>query len=115
MTDQTYSGYDCLEMMEEAVVYNRFLINTVAQCAQPGSSIVDFGAGRGLFAGALNALGHDVLCIERDHMLRSRLADRGLRTATALEGLPESSVDFIYSLNVLERIEDDLGTIETPA
>jgi SAM-dependent methyltransferase len=111
MTDQTYSGYDCLEIMEQAVVYNRFLIKTVAQCVQAGSSIVDFGAGRGLFAGALNAFGHDVLCTEPDHLLRTGLADRGLRTAAALEELPDGSVDFIYSLTVLEHIEDDSATI----
>jgi len=111
MSDTPYSGCDNLEIMEEAVFYNRFLVNTVARHAEIGLSIIDFGAGGGLFADALTEIGHDVLCIEPDPVLRRRLAERGLRTAQGLEETPDASVDFIYSLNVLEHIEDDAGTI----
>lgn len=45
-----YSGSDILEVMLEAVNYNRFLRELVALNLSPTDHVVDFGAGIGTFA-----------------------------------------------------------------
>ena len=40
-----YTGIPHLEVMREARNYNQFLLDLIASHAQPGDSLVDFGAG----------------------------------------------------------------------
>lgn len=107
----TYTGTDNLEVMAEAVNYNRFLVDRIAGEASPGDRILDFGAGIGTFALALTQAGHRVDCLEPDAGQASRLNALGLTTYTALEQVDDGSLDYIYTANVLEHIEDDAGTV----
>jgi hypothetical protein len=50
--------------------------------------VLDFGAGSGLFASALRALGATVVCVEPDPEARQQLATRGLPAYSTLEALP---------------------------
>lgn len=102
-----YVGVDNLEAMQEAVNYNAFLAREVAREALPGRTIVDFGAGVGTFARPVAAAGHRVICVESDGHLTDRLRADGLMTVADIGALPDASVDYLYSLNVLEHIEDD--------
>ena len=52
--------------------------------------------------------GYRVHCIEPDKRHASSLANAGLPVATTLEEIKDCSCDYIYSLNVLEHIEDDV-------
>ena len=104
--DFAYSGVENLEAMEHAKNYNRFLLKLIRRNLR-GSRVVDFGAGSGTFASALHAAGIDVCCIEPDSALRERLINHGLVTHSEVSRLAPGSVDSIYSLNVLEHIEDD--------
>lgn len=102
-----YTGVENLEVMAEAVNYNRFLQATVAAMARDDDHVVDFGAGSGTFAIPMSGAGFRVTCIEPDADLRSRLAEAGLTAWPSLSSLADGSVDYVYTLNVLEHIPDD--------
>jgi SAM-dependent methyltransferase len=52
-----------------------------------------------------------VICIEPDSLLRRRLQAKQFEVHGSLDAVPEKSVPYIYSLNVLEHIEDDLKAL----
>jgi 2-polyprenyl-3-methyl-5-hydroxy-6-metoxy-1,4-benzoquinol methylase len=109
MDDQAnfeYSGVENLEAMEEAVNYNGFLLNTLKRHLS-GDDVLDFGAGGGAFALPLKADGVDVRCVEPDERLRGRLAASELETYADIAEVDLASVDCVYTMNVLEHIEDD--------
>jgi 2-polyprenyl-3-methyl-5-hydroxy-6-metoxy-1,4-benzoquinol methylase len=107
VTGTQYSGGTQLETMEVARNYNDFLASVVLSCADPSRPVLDFGAGRGTHARALRARGLDVRCIEVDSELRRRLQAEGFETATTVNGFEPQTFGCVYSLNVLEHIEDD--------
>lgn len=102
-----YSGRDNLEIMQEAKNYNRFLLDLILSSARKDDSVVDFGAGSGTFSIPVGAKGYRLTCVETDPVLSASLSDRGLHVVSSLELLEDDSVDYLYSLNVLEHIEDD--------
>lgn len=106
-----YTGIANLEVMEEAVRYNDFLAGLVVSRARPGDKLLDFGAGTGFFASRLAAQGFDVTCVEPDRRLRDELERKGLRAMPDLAGLRPESLDAVYSLNVLEHIQDDAAAL----
>jgi SAM-dependent methyltransferase len=111
MISAQYSGLANLEVMEEAVRYNRFLERLVLSVAPPGARLLDFGAGTGRFAARLAAHGVEVLCVEPDKALRAALGRKALRSTADLAEVPSASIDAVYSLNVLEHIDDDAGAL----
>jgi SAM-dependent methyltransferase len=102
-----YTGRDNLEVMKEAKNYNRFLLDLVLAQAQINELTVDFGAGSGTFSLPIAAAGNRMICVETDPVLSSMLFDQGLEVVSSLEAIDDCSVDYIYSLNVLEHIEHD--------
>lgn len=111
MQQQAYTGVDNLEVMQEAANYNRYLLDTVRKHAPPRARVLDFGAGSGQFAAPLKAQGLDVTALEPDQLLQQRLRAQGLRVVSDAQELPDSSFDYIYTLNVLEHIEDDAAVL----
>lgn len=109
-TEFEYSGVENLEAMKEARNYNRFLIDLL-RSNLTGDAVVDFGAGAGTFALPLSEIDVAVVCIEPDAGLRDDLSSLGLTAHADLEAIPSASVDCVYSLNVLEHIEDDCATL----
>jgi SAM-dependent methyltransferase len=110
--EDCYGGVDNLEAMEEAVRYNAFLAREVAREALPNRLIVDFGAGVGTFARPLHQRGVRVLCVENDPHLGARLCAEGLAVEPSIDALADASIDYLYSLNVLEHIEDDEACVQ---
>lgn len=109
-----YSGTDNLEVMAEARRYNAFLLDLVLRHADADDRrAVDFGAGLGTFALAARDRGLEVTCVELDDGLRKRLAGQGLAVSRTLDELPDGSLPYIYTLNVLEHIEDDQAVLRT--
>lgn len=106
-----YEGVDNLEAMEAAVHYNEFLAREVAREARPGRIIVDFGAGVGTFARPLHQRGLNVVCVENDARLSARLRSEGMCVETSIDAIADASVDYLYSLNVLEHIRDDADCV----
>jgi SAM-dependent methyltransferase len=97
--------------MAEAINYTDFLIQEIIQNCGSSRKLMDFGAGVGTFALKLRKRGFKVVCIEQDDLLRERLLGDGLQCYPDLGLVPPSSVEFIYTLNVLEHIEDDRAAI----
>jgi SAM-dependent methyltransferase len=104
-----YSGRDNLEVMREAKNYNEFLLRLILASASRGETMVDFGAGNGTYSLPIAAAGYNVVCVETDPLLSLELASKGMSVLNDLEQAADASIDYIYSLNVLEHIEDDDG------
>jgi SAM-dependent methyltransferase len=109
-SDTTNGGRDKIEAMKKATRYNKFLINLIRNYSI-GNRVLDHGAGAGTFATPVAAGGMQVLCMEPDNGLRTELAEAGLEVAASLEEIPDYSVDYAYTLNVLEHIKDDQEAI----
>ena len=104
---ESYSGIEALESMASAHNYNRHLDQLIARAAGIRKIMLDFGAGDGLHARALAEQSYSVSCVEPDAELQSRLVAAGLTVHNTLEEVNDGSIEFIYSLNVLEHIVDD--------
>ena len=111
MTDSAYTGTDNLEVMREAVNYNRWLIDLVNKRARIGDQLLDFGAGVGTFAVALAGAGYRVICVEPDAAQRATIAKHGLTAHADLTSIGDGTIDFAYTYNVLEHIEDDRAAL----
>jgi SAM-dependent methyltransferase len=109
--DPRYSGVDNLEVMQDAVTYNRYLLTTVRSRAPRNGRVLDFGAGGGQFALPMAQLGFDVTALEPDEGLRNRIAAHGVPAIAGPEQLADASLDYIYTLNVLEHIPDDVAAL----
>ena len=105
--DRAFEAPDLIEVMDEAVNYNRFLIDELVAWGTGARRILDFGAGNGRFALALADRGLNVAAIEPDVELRRSIREAGVETFESLDAVAESSFDAIYSVNVLEHIEAD--------
>jgi SAM-dependent methyltransferase len=94
--------------MAEAKNYNAFLEKLVLKYApQDGGLILDIGAGIGTFAKGISDKSYRVHCVEPDLEQSKEIVRIGLTVDTSIDNIPNDSVDFIYSLNVLEHIEND--------
>lgn len=105
-SNTTYGGRDNLEAMKKATRYNDFLLDLIRKYSV-GSRALDHGAGAGTFAVPINHGDMKVLCMEPDSSLRTELAQSGLDVAASLGEVADCSIDYAYTLNVLEHIKDD--------
>ncbi|MBT8439170.1 MAG: class I SAM-dependent methyltransferase [Gammaproteobacteria bacterium] len=107
-----YTGTDNLEVMAEAVNYNAFLAGLVDRYCAGSHRIIDFGAGIGTFAVPLHMLDRDIIAVEPDESQCQRMASLGLNCVPEIDMIPDGWADAIYSINVLEHIEDDEATLK---
>lgn len=75
--------------------------------APPSGRWLDFGAGEGQLSRLFRQRGHEVLAVEANEALAGINESAGVPTQRMLELVPEASVDYVYSINVLEHIERD--------
>lgn len=113
MQQEAYTGVDNLEVMQEAVNYNRYLLDTVRKHAPARGKVLDFGAGGGQFAAPLSKYGMDITALEPDQFLQQRLHAQGLSVVGSTQELADASIDYIYTLNVLEHIDDDEAALRS--
>ena len=106
-----YAGEDNLNIMKAATNYNRFLQDLVYQNISPNAQLIlDFGAGEGTFAEQLEKQsGKNVYCLEPAENMQKYYQKKPLQS---LAELGEEKIDCIYSLNVLEHIENDKEIID---
>lgn len=104
-----YTGVDNLASMEQAEKYNCYLLSLIRSCYLSTDTVTDFGAGTGTLARALRSASPDVqlTCVELDNHLQQQLQQEGFPVVSSLNQLDDSSVDLLYSFNVLEHIEAD--------
>ena len=110
MTD-AYSGKENLNAMKLARNYNAYLLDVIQGHLQPQSSVLDFGAADGFFATQVAKLATNVVCIETDPQFASDLSNMGFETHMDLSKCGGEKFDLVYSLNVLEHIENDMATL----
>lgn len=101
-----YSGTENLEIMKEAVNYNRFLKEQVEQFSICTSRVLDFGAGLGTFTDSVDLPRDSVTCVEPDQSARKILVEKGYEVFESANQLPRSAFSYVFSLNVLEHIEN---------
>ena len=106
-----YKGEENLNIMRLAVNYNNFLLELVCKNAPDKiKTALDFGAGEGAYAASvekrLNSL---VYSVEPAENMQKYWKNPPLHS---LSELGEKKIDYIYSLNVLEHIEDDKEIID---
>lgn len=106
-----YSGTLLLESMESAVNYNSHVADLVEKYSLKGP-LLDFGAGTGTFARLLKKRGRTIECLEPDNNLRTRLINEGFSTFASSDSVSQK-FNTIYSINVLEHIENDKEAIQT--
>ncbi|MCF7815421.1 MAG: class I SAM-dependent methyltransferase [Candidatus Pacebacteria bacterium] len=108
----SYTGGAALENMNEAVRYNQALLNLIYRTdITKTSRILDFGAGMGTFSKLLREEGYKVDCLEVDPTESAYLRGAGFTVFENLLEVPDGVYDSIYSLNVLEHIEDHAGAL----
>ena len=110
--DRAFEARDLIKVMDEAVNYNRFLLEEVAAWAKGLGRVLDFGAGNGRFARGLRDRGLEVHAIEPDPLLRQEIASHGVVAHESLVSLVDPRFDGVYSINVLEHLEDDRGVLK---
>jgi SAM-dependent methyltransferase len=112
MSASNYTGRDNLEVMREARKYNKFLFHLICSVDFLDGVVVDFGAGNGIFAKEMWFSGYQVTCVESDQVLSDEIRRLGLRVLEDIDLVENRSVEYIYSLNVLEHIEDDFSVAQ---
>lgn len=103
-----YRGHDILDLLKEARNYNRWLTDQVYSAKPPGAArIADLGAGRGTFAEMLRERGLEIACVEPDPENQVILRQSGFSVQATLDEHEPESLDYVYTLNVLEHVPDD--------
>jgi len=107
-----YEGAEYLKLGEGPLAnYNASIAALVRRYGAGATDVMDFGAGIGTLSTAVRAGGLDPLCVEPDSAQRAELVRRGFRAVASAGEIPDGSLDYIYSSNVLEHIEDDVATL----
>lgn len=107
----SYNGTDNLEIMSCAVNYNNYLMGLILAHLRPEVKVLDIGAGIGTFAKRIHDEGYDIHCFEPDLEQSEVIKANGLPVSRFADEVETSTIDFSYSLNVLEHIEDDVGAL----
>ncbi len=107
-----YGGVDNLDILRLAQNYNAFLVKKICSViASPEEKVVDFGAGEGYMAKEVEKQsGCRVICIEpADNLQKFYDAENHYKSLSEID---DGTIDYIYSSNVLEHIEDDAAIVE---
>ena len=110
-SDRAFEAPELIDVMDEAVRYNRFLVDELLSWARDAGPLLDFGAGNGRFAGSLRARQLEVHAVEPDRALREKIETKGVRVYESLDALGDQRFGGTYTLNVLEHLEDDAGIL----
>jgi len=106
-----YEGAEILALGDALRNYNRSIAVLVHRHGAGARDVLDFGAGIGTLSQAVRELGLTPVCLEPDAQQRGELDRRGFSTVASLADVADASLDYIYSSNVLEHIEDDVATL----
>ncbi|MCI0360763.1 MAG: class I SAM-dependent methyltransferase [Planctomycetaceae bacterium] len=103
---------DNLEIMELAERYNAALAARIVGVLGNNQDVVlDHGAGTGTFAKRISAHGYCVECLEPDERMAASIRQMGFTCGSSPSVYSSGSFTGVYSLNVLEHIEDDVAEL----
>jgi len=108
-----YTGKNNLDAMEHAKNYNKNIVNILLRNLANTGDIIDFGAGIGTFAKALESCSVRVICIETDKEQFLNLIKSDFKTLSTIDEVKDNSIESLFSINVLEHIDDDYLTLRT--
>jgi 2-polyprenyl-3-methyl-5-hydroxy-6-metoxy-1,4-benzoquinol methylase len=108
-----YSGRETLTDLTKAKNYNDHLAQKIQAHYEIDSTVLDFGAGNGHFLSLLQSKPARFLAIEPDQKLQAEIEGKSVAEVLNPNELEQSSVNFIYTLNVLEHIEQDTQTLKS--
>lgn len=100
-----YSGKDNLDLMSLSVHYNSAIYQWLVEGLPSGASVLDFGAGKGEFCNRL--LEYEIKAVELDEDMHASIRCPAFRDVSSLT----EKFDLIYSVNVLEHIDDDSSAV----
>lgn len=106
-----YSGEDNLTVMKLAHRYNKYLIDIVSKEVDSKiGRILDFGSGDGYFAKNISKnINKAITCLEPADNLQKYYKGKNIKSLSQID---DGGIDFIYSFNVLEHIDDDKNIVE---
>jgi len=103
-----YEGKENLDIMSLAINYNNTIFEWIMNKENLDNKLMlEFGAGKGEFANRFVKLNKNILAIEIDQSMHQFLK---CSVAQKIEDF-DKKYDFIYSINVLEHIENDVDII----
>lgn len=83
---------------------------------RPGEiSVLDFGMGWGFWATMAQAFSYNVLGQEISDKRLDFARSRGIKTITDLKEIPDDSLDYVHTEQVIEHLPDPAGTLEDMA
>ena len=106
-----HTGGENLEVMRDAHNYNRFLAELIRHHAGNARTVLDFGAGIGTFSGSVDIPRNQIHCVEPDIASQEHLSAHGYLAHDNINEIEDGSIDYVFTLNVLEHIEDDSTAI----
>ena len=109
--DHQHSGGENLEVMRDAHKYNQFLKDLIRRHAGNARTVLDFGAGIGTFSGSIDIPHDRIHCVEPDVASRRHLSAKGYIARDNISEIEDASMDYVFTLNVLEHIDDDAAVI----
>jgi SAM-dependent methyltransferase len=109
--DHQHSGGENLEVMRDAHKYNRFLKDLIRRHAGNARTVLDFGAGIGTFSGSVDLPHEQIHCVEPDAASQRHLSAKGYIAHDNISEIEDASIDYVFTLNVLEHIEDDAAAL----
>ena len=104
-----------LEVMRAASNYNAHIARMLLTAAMEAPSrrlAIDFGAGLGTFTAHVAPLFGRVIAVEIEDASVVELRAQGLDVRTDVADLEDDSADFVFSISVLEHIDDDVGALK---
>jgi SAM-dependent methyltransferase len=107
-----HSGGENLEVMREALNYNQYLRQLIGRYAEHARTALDFGAGIGTFSDSVPIAVENIYCVEPDEASQKYLSERGYNACGSLADVADTSIDYLFTLNVLEHIEDDAAAMD---
>jgi SAM-dependent methyltransferase len=109
--DYEFEGAAILQMGDLLANYDRSIAVMVCRYAAGARDVLDFGAGIGTLSETVRKMGLVPLCLEPDGRQRAVLDGRGFKTVASPGEIGDESLDYIYSSNVLEHIENDVEAL----
>ena len=104
-----YSGRDNLEAMSYAINYNNSIYSWLSENLENEDSILDFGSGHGEFFNRFRVENANIIGIEPDLSMHRHYKNNKIYQSI---DKVDKSFSLIYSVNVLEHIENPVKVIE---